>query len=257
MALGAKVELVTELELPLAGREQARETLIDFCTSRVVRYLLAIDQTLYATAAGAAETRLLVRALRALHDVAAGRIDDLKRAACSAHVAAAARALAGLLGTCHDIEQQVLIPALAALPGVDLPDLVHGVETLLAGGQLDTPEVLDVRDVPHGQRHPRIFGTYARLAPGESFVLVNNHDPKRLRREFQETYPEQFGWDYLEVGPGRWRVRIARLPVFGAVDDPAHRLRRGTNGRPDRTPGLGGHKDNGAVGPARTEASCA
>jgi uncharacterized protein (DUF2249 family) len=26
--------------------------------------------------------------------------------------------------------------------------------------------------------------------------LVNNRDPKRLRREFEVTYPGQYGWDY-------------------------------------------------------------
>jgi hypothetical protein len=79
----------------------------------------------------------------------------------------------------------VLVPVLAVLPGVDLQTLVEDVETMLARGALNTPEVLDVREIPHGRRHPRIFGIYARLAPGESFVLVNDHDPKPLRREFQ------------------------------------------------------------------------
>jgi uncharacterized protein (DUF2249 family) len=96
---------------------------------------------------------------------------------------------------------------------VDLSVLVEDVDTLLAGGALSTPGVVDVREIPHGRRHPRIFGVYGRLAPGESFVLVNNHDPKPLRREFQATYPDRFGWDYLEAGPERWRVRIGRLPV--------------------------------------------
>ena len=91
--------------------------------------------------------------------------------------------------------------------------LVEDVDTLLAGGALNAPEVVDVRGIPRGRRHPRIFGVYGRLAPGESFVLVNNHDPKPLRREFQATYPDRFGWDYLEAGPERWRVRIGRLPV--------------------------------------------
>lgn len=211
--LAAKVALATELQVPLVEREQGRDALIGFCTQRVVRHLLAADRVLYSVAAGAAETRLLVRALRAQHDLVATRIADLKRADSSAEVAAAAHALVGLLEVCHHVEQDVLIPALAALPGVDLPALVDDVETLLAGGILDTPEVLDVCEIPHGRRHPRIFGIYARLAPGESFVLVNNHDPKPLRREFQATYPDQFGWDYLEAGPDRWRVRIGRLPV--------------------------------------------
>jgi uncharacterized protein (DUF2249 family) len=43
--------------------------------------------------------------------------------------------------------------------------------------------------------------------------LVNNHDPKPLRREFQATYPDRFGWDYLEAGPEQWRVRIGGRPV--------------------------------------------
>ena len=72
---------------------------------------------------------------------------------------------------------------------------------------------------PKVHRHPRIFGIYARLLPGESFVLVNNHDPKPLRREFHETFSGQFGSDYVEAGPRRWRVRISRLPV--GEPDPA------------------------------------
>ena len=86
-------------------------------------------------------------------------------------------------------------------------------DVLLAGRTLNAPEVLDVREIPQGPRHPRIFGIYARLTPGESFVLVNNHDPIPLRREFQAAYPDRFGWDYLEAGPERWRVRIGRLSV--------------------------------------------
>lgn len=69
-----------------------------------------------------------------------------------------------------------------------------------------------MREIPHGRRHPRIFGMFARLTPGQAFVLVNNHDPKRLRREFEATFAGQFGWDSLETGPDRWQVRIGRLP---------------------------------------------
>jgi uncharacterized protein (DUF2249 family) len=99
---------------------------------------------------------------------------------------------------------------LAGQPGVELPTLVADVEVLRAGGQLDTPEVMDVREIPHEQRHPQIFARFARLTPGEGFTLVNNHDPKPLRREFEATFPDGFTWDYLEQGPERWQVRIAR-----------------------------------------------
>ena len=211
--LAAKVVLATDLQLPLARRDEVRDRLIDFCTSRLVRYLLATDQVLYSVAAGAAETRLLVRALRAQHDLVAVRIAEVKRADSSAEFAASARALVASLEVCHHVEQEVLIPALAALPGVDLSVLAGDRDVLLAGRTLNAPEVLDVREIPQGRRHPRIFGIYARLTPGESFVLVNNHDPKPLRREFQAAYPDRFGWDYLEAGPERWRVRIGRLSV--------------------------------------------
>jgi uncharacterized protein (DUF2249 family) len=210
--LAAKVAVATDLQLPLGRREELRDRLIVFCTSSLVRHRLAIDQVLYSCAAGAAETRLLVRALRVQHDRIAARIAELKRADSSDEFAASAHALVRLLEICHQVEQEVLLPALALLPGVDLSALADDVDTLLAGGVLNAPAVVDVREIPHGRRHPRIFGIYARLAPGESFVLINN-DPKPLRREFQATYPDRFGWDYLEAGPDRWRVRIGRLPA--------------------------------------------
>ncbi len=213
--LAAKVVLVTELDLSPAHREAAQDRLLRFSSARLLRHLTATDRTLYGVAAGAAETRLLVRALRAHHRLIADRIADLDHASSAAEITAAAHALGTLLGACQRIERDVLLPALAGLPGVDLPALVEDATILLDGGTLETPEVLDVREIPHGRRHPRIFGTYARLAAGQSFVLVNNHDPKPLRREFQATFPDQFGWDYLETGPDRWQVRIARRPVGG------------------------------------------
>lgn len=123
----------------------------------------------------------------------------------------AARAALAALGAVREIERTVLLPVLAELPGVDLPAVVRDLDDVVAGGSLQTPESLDVREIPHGQRHPRVFGIYARLAAGESFVLVNSHDPKPLRKEFEATFPDQFSWDYEESGPQRWQVRIGRV----------------------------------------------
>ncbi|MHB1435895.1 MAG: DUF2249 domain-containing protein [Thermoplasmata archaeon] len=80
--------------------------------------------------------------------------------------------------------------------------------------------VLDVRSTPPSQRHPKIFGAYERLAPGGSFVLVNDHDPKPLYYQFQAEHTGQFVWEYLETGPETWRVRIGKLS--GVTD--AHRI---------------------------------
>ena len=119
--LGAKVTLVADLQLGLGDREEARETLTAFCTRQVVRHLLATDRVLYSVAAGAAETRLLVRALRAQHDLVAARIAALRLADSSAAVAASAHALVGLLEVCQHVERTVLIPALACCRGWIFP----------------------------------------------------------------------------------------------------------------------------------------
>jgi uncharacterized protein (DUF2249 family)/iron-sulfur cluster repair protein YtfE (RIC family) len=69
---------------------------------------------------------------------------------------------------------------------------------------------LDVRDLPPARRHEAIFATYQALAPGAGFVLVNDHDPKPLRYQFEAEHRGEFTWDYLESGPEAWRVRIGR-----------------------------------------------
>lgn len=73
-----------------------------------------------------------------------------------------------------------------------------------------TDHELDVRQLRKPDKHPTIFATYAKLAVGESFVLVNNHDPKHLRDEFDTDHPGSYGWEYLEKGPV-WRIRISKL----------------------------------------------
>jgi uncharacterized protein (DUF2249 family) len=69
---------------------------------------------------------------------------------------------------------------------------------------------LDVRDVPKPQRHPLIFERFGALATGASFVLVNSHDPKHLRQQFDRDHPGTYDWRYVEAGP-TWRIRITRL----------------------------------------------
>lgn len=70
--------------------------------------------------------------------------------------------------------------------------------------------VLDIRTIPPVQRHPLIFKQFEALTTDESFVLVNDHDPKPLYYQFQAERTDQFTWEYLEQGPEAWRVRIGR-----------------------------------------------
>ena len=98
----------------------------------------------------------------------------------------------------HVLVRTVDSAALAGSPG-------DGV----SGTQASDPD-LDVRDLRPAERHATIFDAYLGLLPGAGFVLVNDHDPKPLRYQFEAEHAGQFAWDYLESGPRVWRVRIGR-----------------------------------------------
>lgn len=69
---------------------------------------------------------------------------------------------------------------------------------------------LDVRQIPPPQKHPTIFQTFESLSSGQSFILINDHDPKPLYYQFANEHQGQFTWEYLEQGPEVWRVQIGR-----------------------------------------------
>jgi uncharacterized protein (DUF2249 family) len=69
---------------------------------------------------------------------------------------------------------------------------------------------LDVREMVPKERHPKIFETFAALKPGESFILVNDHEPRPLLYQLQAEHDGEFDWWPLEQGPLAWRVEIAK-----------------------------------------------
>ena len=70
---------------------------------------------------------------------------------------------------------------------------------------------LDVRTIQPRERHPRIFRLFDSLNDGESFQLVNDHDPKPLYYTFLHERPNQFGWEYVQEGPWVWKVNISKV----------------------------------------------
>lgn len=75
----------------------------------------------------------------------------------------------------------------------------------------NTPKMtIDVRTLAPMHRHQRIFETFESLQPGESFLLVNDHDPKPLYYQFQAEHTDQFTWNYVEQGPEVWSVIIGK-----------------------------------------------
>jgi uncharacterized protein (DUF2249 family) len=75
---------------------------------------------------------------------------------------------------------------------------------------MNNETVLDIRTIPPMRRHLLIFDQFEALELADSFVLVNDHDPKPLYYQFQAELTDQFTWEYLEQGPEAWRVRIGR-----------------------------------------------
>lgn len=71
-------------------------------------------------------------------------------------------------------------------------------------------KTIDVRPIVPKERHPLLFQTFDDLAAGESFELVNDHDPKPLYYQFMAERPGQLGWEYLEEGPDTWRVLLTK-----------------------------------------------
>lgn len=76
---------------------------------------------------------------------------------------------------------------------------------------------LDLRTVPVFERHPRIFDTWESLEGGEVLQLINDHDPKPLRYQFEGEYKDSFKWEYISQGPSDWIVNIMKIVKPGAT----------------------------------------
>ncbi len=128
---------------------------------------------------------------------------------------AACRLAAEAWATVRAPRPDLAVRATAALHGLVGPLRGEGAglrtgTRLSATAGAGTEAVLDVRALAPAQRHERIFATYGDLGPGTAFVLVNDHDPKPLRYQFEAEHRGDFSWDVLEAGPAVWRVRIGR-----------------------------------------------
>ena len=77
--------------------------------------------------------------------------------------------------------------------------------------RIDADKVMDVRAIPCSIKHGAIIRTWQELAVGDYFFLRNDHDPVRLRDQFNAQWPGTFTWEYLVQGPDEFRIRITRL----------------------------------------------
>jgi len=75
----------------------------------------------------------------------------------------------------------------------------------------DKTETLDLRPMPPFERHERIFQVWNGLAQGETLKIINDHDPRPLRYQFEAEQNGKFQWEYEQEGPMDWIVRIKRI----------------------------------------------
>jgi regulator of cell morphogenesis and NO signaling len=75
---------------------------------------------------------------------------------------------------------------------------------------METLQTLDVRIIEPRFKHYTIFKTFDELENNESFVIVNDHDPKPLYYQLMAERPGTFGWEYQMNGPVEWRVKISK-----------------------------------------------
>jgi uncharacterized protein (DUF2249 family) len=72
-----------------------------------------------------------------------------------------------------------------------------------------TETVIDVRRILPRIRHSPVYTALLQAPPGESYRLVNDHDPRPLLHPCKVRYPGEFAWDYEEEGPNVRRVHIS------------------------------------------------
>ncbi|HEX8729817.1 MAG TPA: DUF2249 domain-containing protein, partial [Ktedonobacterales bacterium] len=140
--------------------------------------------------------------------------DATKRAALTRQLQREAIQLQGLFHVHLAKEERVYLPVIdEVVTDGDQQALLAALhaEAEEAAAPQQTQNPLDVRSLPPMRRHEVIFEQFNALTAGESFVLVNDHDPKPLRYQLVAEYPGDLLWEYLEQGPEVWRVRMGKV----------------------------------------------
>ncbi|SMO47831.1 DUF2249 domain-containing protein [Fodinibius sediminis] len=74
-----------------------------------------------------------------------------------------------------------------------------------------TIEEIDVRNISPHEKHATVFDEYDKLRVGETFIIINDHDPKPLGYQLAVMHGEDnLSWKYLEKGPKVWKVLIGK-----------------------------------------------
>lgn len=72
-------------------------------------------------------------------------------------------------------------------------------------------QILDLRSMPPFERHEKIFQFWDSLKAGQTLKIINDHDPKPLRYQFEAEYKNRYEWQYEKEGPKDWIVKIKKV----------------------------------------------
>lgn len=221
---------------------QVRDTLVGWVHAELLPHAYAEEEALYPAAARLPEGRLLVQGMLAEHQAIAELVTELETTPSPIAAAAAGRALRALFEAHLAKENDLIVPLLVEADGVDLADLLAGMHELLgeqpelagggcgcggcgcggdAAGAADTPAAaltidarIDVRDVPHAQRHARVLAALDAVPADGAVVLIAPHAPLPLLSQIDRRYDGQFATEWLQQGPDVWQVRLQRAAAL-------------------------------------------
>jgi uncharacterized protein (DUF2249 family) len=222
------------------GWRQAQQALLSWLRTELVPHAVAEEAGLYPTAAAQPGGRLLVDGMLAEHKAITTLVTELESAGTAVDAVAAARALAALFEVHLAKENNLILPLLLDATQVSLADLLEGMHDLLGadeaadggcgGGECacggDRPAAdaaaapllsvdarLDVRSLPHGERHARVLAAVDALPGDGALVLIAPHAPRPLLAEIDARYPGQIDTQWLQDGPEVWQIRLHRQPA--------------------------------------------
>lgn len=76
---------------------------------------------------------------------------------------------------------------------------------------IEPGKIFDGRSIPCSVKHGLIIQKWLDLEVGDYFVLVNDHDPVRMREQLDAEWTGACDWRYLQNAPDEYRVKTAKL----------------------------------------------
>lgn len=215
----ATQERVAALEQAAAGEaawQTARDAVVSYVRSDIVPHAKAEESTIYAEAAKRPELAPLVQAMTLEHGAILERLAAIERARSAVEALRAGAGLETLFAAHAGIENDVILAQLEIDPAADLTDVLARMHAGLKAGAAEPASAseaseahIDVREIPHAERHALIFGVVRHLRPGQTLVLTVDHDPLPLRYQLQAEYGERLTWTYRAQGPKTWMVALS------------------------------------------------